>query len=225
MTMWHFQLSSWNWFHFQRFVSQQFDLLYHVKYAWCVKQTNTCTSIQTNFFSLKHVIMIRGSTDKGPSIKDVGTFSVIFDTPLPRPCRNFDPDLPNFYLLISCNIGISDPPTPLKYSDVFYGWPLIMFFRWISLNLDAQIFVKQVSFLFSKLDSLPKVTLWRLDDNKNTFWDFSIFKISADAHYSVFSIQIWKMFGRPDGCGITAPFRDKGFIQCYEVNLNSKITE
>ena len=29
------------------------------------------------------------------------------------------------YLLISCNIGISNPP-PLKYSDVFYGWPLRM---------------------------------------------------------------------------------------------------
>ena len=44
----------------------------------------------------------------------------------PSPCRNFDPDLPNFYLLISCNIGISDPllgPFPLKYSDVCYGWP------------------------------------------------------------------------------------------------------
>ena len=31
------------------------------------------------------------------------------------------------------------------------------------------------------------------------------------------------MFGRPDGCGMTAPFRDKGFIQCYEVNLNSNV--
>ena len=42
----------------------------------------------------------------------------------PPPCRNFDPDLPNFHLLISCNIGIWDPPPPLKYFDVFYGWPL-----------------------------------------------------------------------------------------------------
>ena len=42
----------------------------------------------------------------------------------PPPCRNFDPDLPNFYLLISCNIGIWDPPPPLWYSDVFYGWPI-----------------------------------------------------------------------------------------------------
>ena len=61
----------------------------------------------------------------GPSIKDVRIFWDIFDTPLRAPpCRNFDPDLPNFYLLISCNIGISDLPTPtLKYSDAFYGWP------------------------------------------------------------------------------------------------------
>ena len=103
------------------------------------------------------------------------------------------------------------PPYPLRYSDVLYGWPLIMFFHRISLNLDAQTFEKQVSFLFLKLDLLPKVTLWRSEDNKNTFWDFSIF-----------TIQIWKMFGNVDGCGMTAPFRDKGFIQCYEVN--SKIT-
>ena len=30
----------------------------------------------------------------------------------PPPCRNFDPDLTNFYLLISFNIEISDPPSP-----------------------------------------------------------------------------------------------------------------
>ena len=44
----------------------------------------------------------------------------------PPPCRNFDPDLPNFHLLISCNIGIWNlpRPSPLKYSDVIYGWPL-----------------------------------------------------------------------------------------------------
>ena len=41
----------------------------------------------------------------------------------PPPCWNFDSDLPNFYILISCNIRISDPPSPLKYYDVFYGWP------------------------------------------------------------------------------------------------------
>ena len=29
----------------------------------------------------------------------------------PPPCWKFDPDLPNFYLLVSCNIGISDPTT------------------------------------------------------------------------------------------------------------------
>ena len=41
----------------------------------------------------------------------------------PPPCQNFDPDFPNFYLLISCNIGIWDTPSPLEYSDFFYGWP------------------------------------------------------------------------------------------------------
>ena len=42
----------------------------------------------------------------GPSIKDIRTFLAVSDTSY----RNFDPHLPNFYLLISCNIGISDPP-------------------------------------------------------------------------------------------------------------------
>ena len=42
----------------------------------------------------------------------------------PPLCRNFYPDLPNSYLLMSCNIEIWDPPPPLEYSDVFYGWPL-----------------------------------------------------------------------------------------------------
>ena len=40
------------------------------------------------------------------------------------PCRNFNPNLPNPYLLISCNIFATskfETPLPLKYSDVFYG--------------------------------------------------------------------------------------------------------
>ena len=41
----------------------------------------------------------------------------------PPPCRNFDPDLPNFYLLLSCNNEICDPPSPLKYSDVNILFP------------------------------------------------------------------------------------------------------
>ena len=48
---------------------------------------------------------------KGPFIKDVGNFFGRFWYP-PSPCRNFDPDLPNFFLLISCNIGIWDAPSP-----------------------------------------------------------------------------------------------------------------
>ena len=46
---------------------------------------------------------------KRPSIKDVRFFLVVFETPLPH-----DTDLPNFYLLISCNIGTKDPPPTLK---------------------------------------------------------------------------------------------------------------
>ena len=56
----------------------------------------------------------------GPSIKDVRIFWPFLIPPSP-PYRNFDPYLPNFYLLISCNTEFE---TLLKYSDVFYGWPL-----------------------------------------------------------------------------------------------------
>ena len=41
-----------------------------------------------------------GQLFKGPSIKDVGIVLAIFDKYPPPPCRNFYPDLPNFYLLI-----------------------------------------------------------------------------------------------------------------------------
>ena len=60
------------------------------------------------------VIMI---SCKWLSIKDVEIFWPFLIPP--PPCRNSDPNLPNFYLLIYCNIGISVPPLPLKYSDVF----------------------------------------------------------------------------------------------------------
>ena len=53
----------------------------------------------------------------GSSIKDVESFWPFL---MPPTCRNFDPDLPNLYLLISCNIGILDPLLFLKYFDVFY---------------------------------------------------------------------------------------------------------
>jgi len=33
------------------------------------------------------------------------------------------------------------------------------------------------------------------------------------------------MFGRADGCGMTAPFRDKGFIQCYEALTAFEVAE
>ena len=35
---------------------------------------------------------------------------------------------------IFCNIGIWDTPTPLKYSDVFYGWPPIFPQIWHYIN-------------------------------------------------------------------------------------------
>ena len=85
--------------------------------------------IYVNVSSLKILerayVSLLSFSSKGPSIKDVGISLAVFDPPPPPPCRNFDPDLPNFHLLISCNIGISDPPSPLKYSYVFYGWPLV----------------------------------------------------------------------------------------------------
>ena len=60
----------------------------------------------------------------GPSIKDVGISLAVFDTPLPHVGILTLIYLTYTYLLISCNIGIWDPPcTPLRYSDVFYGWP------------------------------------------------------------------------------------------------------
>ena len=56
----------------------------------------------------------------GPSIKDVGIFLAVFVTP--SPMSEF---WPWFNLLLPSNIlqhrNLS-PPSPLKYSDVFYGW-------------------------------------------------------------------------------------------------------
>ena len=155
-------------------------------------------------------------------------FLAVFDTTLPQVgILTLIYQLLPFNFLQHWNFR---PSQPLKYSDVFYGWPLIMFFRWMSLNLDAQFFAKQVLFLFSKLDSLPKVTLWRWNDNKYEFPKIYLLRFFSFLqvllmHIIVylFSIDIWKMFGRPDGCGMTAPFRDKGFIQCYEVNRNSNV--
>ena len=86
----------------------------------------------------------------------------------PPPCRNFDPDLPNFYLLISCNIGIWDPPPHLKYSDVFYGWPhgiIHLLYAWAhwgsSTNLCLiKIHIKiYIEIKFSNLDTQKKLEL------------------------------------------------------------------
>ena len=71
--------------------------------------------------TLRHHLVYQGRDDSsvqivlllsflgGPSIKDVGIFWAVFDTP-----RDFDPDVSNFCLLIICNIGIWHPPPPLK---------------------------------------------------------------------------------------------------------------
>ena len=67
---------------------------------------------------LQHLTFVRPKHNRGspfsqsrvsraalrPFIKDVGIFRAIFDTP--SPCRNLSTDLPNPYLLISCNIKI-----------------------------------------------------------------------------------------------------------------------
>ena len=53
--------------------------------------------------------MTKATWQKGLSIKDIGIFFGHFWYP-PPPCRNSNPDLPNFYLLISFNIEIWDPP-------------------------------------------------------------------------------------------------------------------
>ena len=41
----------------------------------------------------------------------------------PPPCRNFDPDLPNVYILISCNIQISDPLPPKIFQRLLWMAP------------------------------------------------------------------------------------------------------
>ena len=58
---------------------------------------------------------------KGSSIKDVRIYLSVFDTPLPHVGI-----LTLIYLTIPSNIlqhrNLRTPP-PLKYSEVFYGWP------------------------------------------------------------------------------------------------------
>ena len=54
----------------------------------------------------------------GATLKRRQIFFVRFWYP-PPPCRNFDPDLPS-NIFQHRNLR---PPTPLDYSDIFYGWP------------------------------------------------------------------------------------------------------
>ena len=55
---------------------------------------------------------------RGPSIKNVGIVFDVFYTP-----RYFDPDITNFYLLISCNIGILDPLPPKIFRCLLWMAP------------------------------------------------------------------------------------------------------
>ena len=64
----------------------------------------------------------------------------------PPPCRNFDPDLPNFYLMISCNIEIWDPPYPLKHFDIFYVHDYYIRYNLPSSHLQLEIYSFAPSF-------------------------------------------------------------------------------
>ena len=55
----------------------------------------------------------------GPSIKDVGIFLAVFDTPLPY----VGILTLIFYLLIFCNIGISDPLPPKIFRCLLWMAP------------------------------------------------------------------------------------------------------
>ena len=48
-------------------------------------------------------------------------------------CRNFDPDLPSFYLRISCNIKISDPHPPKHILTSFMEGPLELTVLYITI--------------------------------------------------------------------------------------------
>ena len=73
-------------------------------------------------FIVRYIPLQYSRQGRGPSIKDVGIFLAVFDTPLPHVGI-----LTLIYLLLPSNIlqhRNLRPPSALKYSDVFYGWPL-----------------------------------------------------------------------------------------------------
>ena len=84
----------------------------------------------------------------------------------PPPCRNFVPDLANFYLLISCNIDIWDP-LPLKCSDVFYGWPQSGG-TWLAKRFVFYVVTAQNHFLVNMSD-------WDTPSWENLFIHYSFF--------------------------------------------------
>ena len=91
----------------------------------CKKNPTLCFNFYC-FFFLELV-----AARQGPSIKDVDVFWPFLIPP--SPCRNFNLDLPNLYLLLSCNIEIW-ALLPLKYSDVFYGWTLRLMHKYLQVH-------------------------------------------------------------------------------------------
>ena len=91
------------------------------------------------------------------------------------PCRNFDADLPNFYLLISCNIGISDPLPPKIFKRLLWMPPYVLeFFKtmwfyfpctasnfWDFFRMDTDQVNKHICLLLMEWEECwKKVIIW-----------------------------------------------------------------
>ena len=102
----------------------------------------------------------------GPSIKDVGIFGpflrgLIFDTPLPHV------GISTLICLPSNILQHWDPPPPLKYSNVFYGWPLCTlrsFCRQLSFYLEIFCMLYPPSLFSFLLIALWLCRKWHLFD-------------------------------------------------------------
>ena len=117
------QKVGWNnfWTRISKYILDAFSCILKVKPYGVLVSIGTVVSV-------KRAIHIRRSKKKLPFLI---TLSL---------CWNFDPDSPDFYPLISCNIRIWDHPSPLKYSDIFYGWPQVSSY-WDN-NVDWHLDVK-----------------------------------------------------------------------------------
>ena len=94
----------------------------------------------------------------------------------PPPCRNFDPDLPNFYLVISCNIEIRDPLPPWSIPTSFMDGPLWDF-------IANENFVVMGSKTF-------KCTYWNLIANYNVNRHFCNNYIKEKLRYLMWNSQL-----------------------------------